>query len=66
MYEVIFTNFGSIGSEAFDTLKEAIAYGRSKGFEFHVFYITDYVNELVGYAKGPSLSFHTVEYAVGH
>ena len=65
MYEVFFTNFGHAAGEAFDTLKEAVAYGRSKGFEFTVFYADDYRNEMVGYARGPSLSFHAVDYPVG-
>jgi hypothetical protein len=64
MYEIFFTNFGHAAGEAFDTLKEAIAYGRSKGFEFSVFYTTDYVNEMVGYAKGPGLSFTPTIYAM--
>lgn len=66
MYEVLQTNFGTLYPEAFETLKEAIAYGKSKGFEFTVFYTNDYVNEMVAYAKGPSLSVHYVDYPVGH
>lgn len=63
MYEIFFTNFGYAYGEVFDTLKKAVAFGRSKGFEFTVFYTTDYVNEMVGYAKGPSLAFHPTSYA---
>jgi hypothetical protein len=63
MYEVFFTNFGYADQQPFDTLKEAVEYGRSKGFEFTVFYTDDYRNEMVGYAKGPSLSFHAVEHS---
>jgi hypothetical protein len=64
MYEIFWTNHGYTAHEVFDTLKEAVAYGRSKGFEFSVFYTTDYVNEMVGYARGPGLTFNLTTYAM--
>lgn len=35
-YQVHYTNFGYLAQDEFDTLDAAIAYGRSKGFEFQV------------------------------
>ena len=55
-YELYWTNFQYLSDVVFDTLDEAIAYGRSKGFEFSVFLDGD----MVGYAQGVSLNWHEV------
>lgn len=54
MYELYFTNFGYHADDVFDTLGEAIEFGKNKGFEFSVFKDGD----MVGYASGVSLSWH--------
>lgn len=56
MYELYWTNFRYLSDDVFDTLDEAIAYGRSKGFEFSVFLDGD----MVGYAQGVALDWHQV------
>lgn len=35
-YEVFWTNHGYKSDESFDTLPDALTYGKSKGFEFSV------------------------------
>ena len=37
MFGIRWTNFGYDSGEEFDTLKGALDYGKSKGFEFSVF-----------------------------
>lgn len=54
MYEIWYSNFHYLDHNAFETLDEAIAHGRSKGFEFQVYFD----NDLVGYAEGVSLTWH--------
>ena len=53
MYEVWFINFGYLADKVFETLEDAIAFGKQKGFEFSVF--RD--NDLVGSATGVSLAW---------
>jgi hypothetical protein len=54
MYEIYFANFGYYSDDVFDTLGEAIEFGKNRGFEFSVFKDGD----LVGYASGVNLSWH--------
>ena len=56
MYEVWFINFKYLANEVFESLEEAIEYGKQKGFEFSVFLD----NDLVGSATGVSLSWKEV------
>ena len=56
MFEVWFINFGYLADKVFETLEEAIEYGKQKGFEFSVFYD----NDLVGSATGVALSWKEV------
>ena len=56
MFEVWFINFGYLANEVFETLEDAIGYGKHKGFEFSVF--CD--NDLVGSATGVSLGWKEV------
>ena len=54
MYELYWTNHNYLADQVFETLDEAIQYGRSKGFEFSVFLDGD----IVGFASGPSLGWN--------
>ncbi len=36
MYHVFYTNMGFKSEETFDSIAEALGYGKSKGFEFSV------------------------------
>lgn len=56
MYEIWYSNFHYLDHNAFETLDEAIAHGRSKGFEFEVYFD----NDLVGYAEGVSLTWYDI------
>lgn len=56
MYEVWFINFQYLADQVFETLEEAIQYGKQKGFEFSVF--CD--NDLVGSATGVTLNWNEV------
>lgn len=53
MYEVWNINSSYLYHDIFDSLEDAILYGRSKGFEFSVFFDGD----LVGSATGVTLSW---------
>lgn len=57
MYEIWYTNFQRLDDSVFETLEDAITHGRSKGFEFSVFFDGD----MVGYANGVSLSWNEVK-----
>lgn len=54
MYELYWTNQNYLADQVFETLDEAIEYGRSKGFEFSVFLDGD----MVGFASGVSLAWN--------
>ena len=54
MYELWYTNFKYLDDKVFDCLDDAIAYGKSKGFEFSVYLD----NDMVGYAEGVNLTWY--------
>jgi len=57
MYRVYYTNFQYFADALFETLQEAIQFGKSKGLEFQVYE----PNKLVAYAEGFSLNVHYVD-----
>ena len=54
MYELWYTNFKYLDDKVFDSLDDAIQYGKSRGFEFSVFLDGD----MVGYTEGVSLTWY--------
>ena len=56
MYKIWFINFGYLADPVFDTPEDAVAWGKSKGFEFSVFKDGD----PIGSATGVTLSWRTV------
>lgn len=56
MYEVYKTNFGHFYDPYFNTVEEAINYGRERGFEFSVHEVNG--GKMIGYASGARLQWH--------
>jgi len=48
MYEVWNINSSYLYHDVFDSLEDAILYGRSKGFEFSVFFDGDLISSYTG------------------
>jgi hypothetical protein len=57
MFQIYYTNFQYNADELFETIQEAIEFGKSKGFEFQVYL----KNKLVAYAEGFSLNVHYID-----
>ena len=51
MYRCFVYNFGYFLDDEFETIKEAVEYGRSKGFEFLIYHD----KMVIGSCSGPSL-----------
>lgn len=43
MYRILWTNFGYFAQQQFDSLEDAVEYGKSKCFEFQVYYNRDLI-----------------------
>jgi hypothetical protein len=54
MYRCYLTNFGWFLEGQFQSIHQAISFGKSKGHEFTVYHN----NTIVGYCSGVSLSWH--------
>jgi hypothetical protein len=57
MYRVYYINFQYFADYLFDTLQDAIKFGKTKGLEFQIYE----KRKLVAYATGVSLNVHYLD-----